>query len=216
MPDGDLALAELENVEAAIGADLEEFVAWIGDGGMAAGWDGEAPWFGLVLQAADLDAANRRLTQIGALAELAAGQGGGEVTVTTDTVDGVEVTTVAFSGSGAPAMGEFAFAYALDGDTALIGTAGFVEAALTLDPASSLAGSDRFGAAVDRFGGSDNAGAFYLDVAGLTAAVRGELPPESTSGMGELWENLAPLDYLAGVTRVEGDRVVSRMGLVLR
>jgi hypothetical protein len=216
MPDGDLALAEVENVEAAIGADLEEFVAWIGDGAIAAGWDGDAPWFGLVLEAADVDAASRRLTQIGALAELAAGQGSGDVTVTTDTVDGVEVTTVAFGASGASAFGEFSFSYALDGETALIGTTGFVEAALTLDAAGSLAASDRLGAAVDRFGGGDNAGAFYLDLAGLTDAVRGELPPESTSGMGELWENLAPLDYLAGVTRVEGERVVSRMGLVLR
>jgi hypothetical protein len=216
MPDGDQALAELENVEAAIGADLEEFVSWIGDGGMAAGWDGEAPWFGVVLRATDVDAANQRLTQIGALAELAAGQGDGDVTVSTDTVDGVEVTTVAFGASGAPAMGEFSFAYALDGDTALIGTAGFVEAALTLDPASSLASSDRFGAAVDRFGGSDNAGVFYLDLSGLVNTVRAEMPPEATSGMDEVWPNLAPLDYLGGVTRVEGDRVVSRIALVLR
>jgi hypothetical protein len=216
MPDGDLALAELENVEAAIGADLEEFVAWIGDGGLAAGWDGEEPWFGFVLQAADVDAASRRLTQIGALAELAAQEGGGEVTVTTDTVDGVEVTTLALGAGGASAMGEFSFAYALDGDTALIGTAGFVEAAITLDPASSLAGSDRFDAVVDRFGGSDNAGVIYLDLAGLIETVRAEMPPEATSGMGEVWPNLAPLDYFGGVTRVEGDRVVSRWGLVLR
>ena len=216
MPDGDLALTELENVEAAIDADLEEFVAWIGDGAIGAGWDGEAPWFGVVLEAVDVDAASRRLTQIGALAELAAGQGGGDVTVTTDTVDGVEVTTVAFGASGASVMGEFSFSYALDGETALIGTTGFVEAALTLDAASSLAASERFDAAVDRFGGGDNAGAFYLDLAGLTETVRGELPVEATAGMGEVWPNLAPLDYLAGVTRVEGDRVMSRMGLVLR
>jgi hypothetical protein len=42
------------------------------------------------------------------------------------------------------------------------------------------------------------------------------MPPEATVGMDEAWENLAPLDYLAGVTRVDGDRVVSRAGLVLR
>jgi hypothetical protein len=91
-----------------------------------------------------------------------------------------------------------------------------VEVALTLDPASSLAGNDRFDAAVGRFGGGDNAGAFYLDLARLVDTVRAEMPPEATSGMDELWLNLAPLDYFAGVTRVEGDRTVSRMGLVLR
>lgn len=217
MPDGASALDELENVEAAIGADLEAFVAWVGDGAIAAGWTGDAPWFGLVLEATDADAASRRLNQIGALAELAAGQGEVGVQVTTQTVAGVEVTTVSV-GSGMPGtdLDRVTFQYALDGETALLGMGGFVEGALTRDPADSLAASDRFDTALDRFGGSDNAGAFYLDLAGLVDAVQAEMPPEATMGMDEVWTNLAPLDYLAGVNRVEGDRVVSRMGLVLR
>jgi hypothetical protein len=214
---GEEQLATLDDVESALGAELEEFVTWIGDGALAAGWTGDEPWFGLVLEAADPDAASRRLTQIRALAQLAAEQGDADVTVSTETVDGVEVTTVSI-GSGMPGtdVDRVAFAYALDGDTALLGMAGFVEAALTRDPAGSLATSERFGAALDRFGGGDNAGAFYLDLAGLVETVRAEMPPEATVGMDEAWENLAPLDYLAGVTRVDGDRVVSRAGLVLR
>lgn len=214
MPEGDIALAELENMEAAIGATVEEFVAWIGDGAMAAGWTGDAPWFGLVLEAADVDAASRRLTQIGALAELAAGQGN-EVIVSTETVDGVEVTTVAFIGTGTPAFSDFAFAYGLDGETALIGSPGFVTDALTRDPADSLASAGRYATALGRFGGTDNAGAFFVDLAGITAAAQAALPDASPSD-GELWANLVPLDYLAGVNRVDGDRVVSRIGLVLR
>jgi len=35
-------------------------------------------------------------------------------------------------------------------------------------------------------------------------------------GFAEVRENLLPLDYLAGVTRVDGERAVSRLGLVLR
>lgn len=213
-------LAELERVESAMGAELEEFVSWIGDGAMAAGWDGEAPWFGLVLRADDPEAAARRLNQLGALAELAAQQGGTEISIDTETVDGVEVTTIRLGG-GADALtgmpGEVLFQYALEGDVALLGVGDtFVPAALTVAEADSLAGSERFNAAVDRFGAGDNASAFFLDLAALREAVEGAVPPEMMSGYEEVRPNLEPLDFLAGVGRVDGDRIVTRLGLVLR
>jgi hypothetical protein len=217
-PDGATALDELENVESALGAELEAYVSWIGDGAMAAGTGDEGPWFGLVLEATDTDAAARRLNQIGALAELAAGQDGTGVEISTDTVDGVEVTTVTFA-SGMPGtdVDSVSLQYALDGETALIGMAGFVETALTLDAEDSLAASERFGAALARFGGDDNAGNFFLDLVALREAAEAALPiTDVDDAYPALRENLLPLDYLAGVTRVEGDRAVSRMGLVLR
>jgi hypothetical protein len=214
---GNEALATLDDVESALGADLEEFVAWIGGGSVAAGWTHGAPWFGLVLEATDVDAASRRLAQIRALADLASGQGDVDVAVSSETIAGVEVTTLSV-GSGIPgsSIDRVELQYALDGDTALLGMSGFVEGALTRDPATSLAADDRFVAAIERFGGEDNAGAFYLDLAGLIDTVRGEMPPEATFGMDDVWTNLAPLDYLAGVGRVDGDRVVTRLGFVLR
>jgi hypothetical protein len=95
--------------------------------------------------------------------------------------------------------------------------AGFVETALTLDAEDSLAASERFGAALARFGGDDNAGNFFLDLVALREAAEAALPiTDVDDAYPALRENLLPLDYLAGVTRVEGDRAVSRMGLVLR
>lgn len=211
-------LAELDGMETALGAELEEFVSWIGDAAVAGGWDGQEPWFGLLLQADDADAAARRLNQLGALAELASGQAGDLVEVTTEDVAGVEVTTITFRGEafGTEHPEGVPIQYALDGELALVGFGGdFVEGALVRDAGDSLAGSDRFEAALDRFGGDDSSATFFLDLAGVREAVEATQPVDEM-GYAMVRENLLPLDYLAGVSRVDGDRVVSRMGIVLR
>jgi hypothetical protein len=220
-PDGGMMDQQLTQVEAALGADLDDFVSWIGSGAMAAGWDGEQPWFGLVLEAADADAAAQRLGQLRALVELAAMDPATQVEVSTEDVGGVEVTTVSTTvepqGGVLPFSG-VAVQYALDGGTAFIGFGDrFVEAALGMEAGASLAESERFMSAVDRFGGADNAGAFYLDLAALRVTVEGAVPEIHATPVyeSEIRPNLTPLDYLAGVTRVEGDEVVSRFGLVL-
>jgi hypothetical protein len=108
------------------------------------------------------------------------------------------------------------FQYALDGELALLGVGeGFVEAALAQDAGSSLAESERFTSALDRFGGGDDSGTFFVDLAGVIDAVDSFVGTDDP-GYAEVRENLLPLDYLAGVTRVDGGRAVSRMGLVLR
>jgi hypothetical protein len=219
-PMGDAQLRELEGVEDALGAELDEFVSWIGDGAMAAGWDGEAPYLGLVLHADDPAAAARRLNQLGALAELAGESGDVQVGVATEMVDGVEVTRVTFQEPMAGDLGPLAgvaLEYALDGETALIGFGrDFVRAALTRAPADSLAERDRYAAAVSRFGGSDNSGTFFLDITALRLAIEGAIPVSDSAYTDEVRPNIEPLDLIAGVTRVDGDRVVSRLGLVLR
>jgi hypothetical protein len=220
-PDGGMMDQQLKQVEAALGADLDDFVSWIGSGAIAAGWDGELPWFGLVLEAADPAAAEQRLGQLRALVELAAMDPQTQVEVSTEDVGGVEVTTISTTieqmGGAMPFTGA-SVQYALDGGTAYIGFGDrFVETALAMEPGASLAESARFTAAVDRFGGADNAGAFFLDLAALRTAVEGAVPDIHATPLyeTEIRPNLTPLDYLAGVTRVEGEEVVSRFGLVL-
>ncbi len=219
-PMGESQLEELEGAEAALGAELDEFVSWIGDGAMTAGWDGEAPYVGLVLRADDPDAAARRLNQLGALAELAAGGSDMPVDIATETVDGVEVTRITYGDALGPdlgLLGSMAVEYALDGETALVGFGrGFVRGALTMDPADSLADGERYTAAIGRFGGSDNAGTFFVDLTALRLAVEGAIPVDGDPEYAEVRPNLEPLDYVAGVTRVDGDRAVVRLGLVLR
>jgi hypothetical protein len=218
------ALEGLRQAEAALGADLEDFVSWIGGGAMAAGWDGEQPYAGLVLDATDPAAAQRRLGQLRALAELAtAADPSVKVVVSTETVDGVEVTTISASPDGLTGGGlqvsEVVVQYAMDGETAIIGFGDrFVGRALAMEAGHSLADADRYRSAITRFGGDDNAGAFFLDLVALREALEANFAALDTSGVydAQIKPNVEPLDYFAGVTRVDGEAVVSRYGLVLR
>lgn len=221
-PDGSQATAQLEQVEAAMGGSLEDFVSWIGDGALAVGATNGTPWGGLVLEADDVAAATQRLGQLRGLIELGAQQSGEAVRVTTDTVGGVEVTTIrAAMGSGPGVdvgMPETVVQYAMKDGTVLIGFGDqFVARSLGLAAGESLAASDRFKTALARFGGEDNAGVAFVDLAGVRQAVEqaaGQmLPPEYAA---QIKPNVEPLDYLMNVTRVEGNVVVTRGGLVLR
>ncbi len=50
-------LDQLQQIEAALGGRLDELFSWIGGGAVAAGWDGEQPYVGMVLEVNDTDAA---------------------------------------------------------------------------------------------------------------------------------------------------------------
>jgi hypothetical protein len=216
-------LDQLEQVEAALGGRLDELFSWIGGGAVAAGWDGEQPWAGVVLEVTDADAAEQRLRQLQNVLSLVTMDPSAEVQVTTETVAGAEVTSIRFS-TTTPSLGtdagetEAVIQYAMNGEQVLIGVGDrFVGRALQLAPGESLADDSRFNEAIGRFGGADNAGSFFLDLAALRDTAEAEagdmLPPEYAT---EIQPYLAPLDLLAGVTRVEGDAMVTRYGLVLR
>jgi hypothetical protein len=215
-------LEELQQIEAALGGQLDELFSWVGGGAVAAGWDGDQPYAGLVLEVTDSEAADDRLRQLQNLLSLATMDPSAEVQVTTETVAGVEVTSIRFStmtpmGSDA-AETEAVIQYALDGERLLIGVGDrFVSRALQLAADESLADDPRYAAAIDRFGGDDNAGAFYLDVATLRETLESQagemLPPEYAT---QMLPYLEPLDLVAGVTRVEDGAAVTGYGLVLR
>jgi hypothetical protein len=219
------ALAQLDQVESALGTELEEYFSWIGSGAAVAGWDGSQPYFGLVLQADDLDAAAQRLGQLRSLIELAvqADQSAG-VTIARRDVGGVEVTTIRVDVAGSmesPGMfggSEAIVEYAMDGDTVLLGVGDrFVETSLNVDPAHSLAASERYTSAVQRFGGADNASVLFVDLAGIREAVLAAVPAEALNdpAASPVIANLEPLDYVVMVVREDGGLVVSRFGLVV-
>jgi hypothetical protein len=157
------------------------------------------------------------------LVELAATNSSMQVDVSTESVGGVDVTTISASTAGllpAESPGsQVVVQYALDSETALIGFGDrFVERSLGLEPGHSLADADRYETAIGRFGGDDNAGAFFLDMVALREALETNFAALDTSDVydTQVKPNVEPLDYFAGVTRVDGDAVVSRYGLVLR
>jgi len=213
----------LEQAEAALGAKLPELVSWIGDAAVVGGVSDGTPYGGLVLQATDVDAATQRLNQLRSLLELAAQSSNGPVKVTTSSVGGTEMTTITLDlGQGGGDLmplpaGKVIVEYAIKDGTVLIGFGDrFVGRSLSLSDGDSLADAARFSGAVDRFGGADNAGVVFVDLAGLRQAVEamtGPMLPDSYSA--QIQPNLKPFDYLVSVTQVDGGTVETHTGIVI-
>jgi hypothetical protein len=220
------AADQVDQLEAALGADLEELVSWIGDGAFAAGMNGSEPYAGLVLVPDDRDAAERRLEQLAAFAELGAGEAGIGVTVEEAEVSGTQVTTLCWRDPDAIDL-ELAIAtevcveWALTDDRVLVGFGeGFVARSLGLDAGDSLAAQAGFSAAVASMGGASNAGMAWIDLDGLTSAVTDLLgsAPEAqmfASPLAEAMAWLDPLDSIVSVSRLEGDLLVQRAALIV-
>ena len=92
MPEG---AEQLEMVEAALGGNLEDQVAWMGDVATAAGYDGEQPWGGAIIVPTDMEEARRTMGQLSTFAGLATLDPSIGITVEERDVDGFEVTTCA-------------------------------------------------------------------------------------------------------------------------
>ncbi|MGH2427556.1 MAG: DUF3352 domain-containing protein [Candidatus Limnocylindria bacterium] len=223
------AAEQLAQIEAALGAELEELVEWIGDAALVIGSDGSEPYAGLVITPTDADAAQRRLDQLSTLAGLAAFDGSTDVTVTEETVAGATVTTIElavpdpFGGFGMPMAPEtgIALQYTLGDDRVLIGLGEFVERSLLLEAGTSLADDERFRGAVESVGGFTNAGTAWLNLAGtretIETAVGLMLPPGMMAGYEtDVQPWLLPLDYLVGVSMLDGEAFVQDGALVVR
>jgi hypothetical protein len=212
----------LDQAEAVLGANLEELVSWIGDGAIAIGYDGEEPYGGIVLKASDPDAAATRVEGLLSLARLSVMDPSIGVTVTESTVGDVEVTTIhweepaAAEGFSMLPVSGVSLQVAVDGDRVLIGAGErFVTRVLELDAADSLAQSERFATAIGNLGGTNNVGSVWLDLRGAREAVEAAVPAEMLSGFADYEADvkpwLVPFDYVASVSRVDGDRVLTRM-----
>jgi hypothetical protein len=221
-PDDGQTAQMLDQAEAALGGDLGDFVSWISDGAVVAGMTDGTPYGGLVLDASDATTAAQRLGQLKSLLQLAAQSGGAQLSVTSDTVAGVEVNTITvqtgMSGDVMPTVPQVVVQYAISDSTVLIGFGDqFVTRSLSLAAGASLADADRFTTAVDRFGGPDNTGVTFLDLAGLRKAIEASagtaLPPEYSR---DIKPNVEPLDYLISVTQADGNTVEAHAGIVVR
>ena len=225
----DPAVAEqIDTAEAALGAGLEEMVAWIDDGALVAGWDGSEPYAGIVLVPNDVDAAQRRVGQLLTFAGLAAMDPASGLTVEESEVAGATVTTIRWEDpSGAPieflaAPIGLAVQVTVTGDRAIIGLGeSFVARVLELDEGDSLAAQPRYREGVAAVGPVSNAGVAWLDLAGLREAVETALGPMLDSvdpdgayeSMVAPW--LAPLDRMVTVTVLDGELLVQRSALLI-
>ena len=207
-------------IEAALGADLEELVSWIGDAAIVAGITEDAPYAGILAVPDDMDAAERRLDQLTSFAGLAALDPASGITVGSEEVGDVTVTTIGWTGAadlgaGLPVEpGAVTVELAVTGDRVLIGIGdAFVRPMLNLSGGNTLADQARFTDAVGELGGANNAGVTWVDLAGLQAAVTEMLGPMMPVPDGaDDW--LGPLDAFVSVTRLDGDVLVQRSALL--
>ena len=212
-------------IEAALGADLEEVVAWIGDGALAVGWDGSEPYGGLVLVPTDIDAAERRLDQLATFAGLGSLDPSSGISVAEREVGSVTVTAISFEAPAEmidptlPVPATVTVEYAVTSDRVIVGVGEtFVDRVLGLDAGDSLASNDRFAGAVDDLGGPNNAGVAWVDLTGVREAVESALPmtgADADKYTTEIQPWLLPLDRLVAVTRLEGDQLVQRSALLV-
>ena len=220
---------QLRTMEAALGADLEDLVTWIEDGAVAIGYDGSQPYGGLVLVPNDVEAAQRRLGQLGSFASLGALDPESGISVQEAEVGGVTVTTISWDVTDAglemfatPMASGVVLEYAVTDDRALIGIGDvFVRRVLELDAADSLAQVPRYADAIASMGGEDNTAVMWLDLAGMRDAVESALGSMIESADPEgLYESevrpwLLPLDRVVSVSRLEGDVLVQRTALLV-
>lgn len=220
---------QLRTIESALGADLEELVSWIDDGAMVIGATDGEPYAGMILVPNDADAARRRLGQLSSFAGLAALDPSSGLTLDEEEVDGATVTTITWTdpnaapdmGLGMPSFGGLVIEYTVTEDRAIIGFGdAFVRQVLSLDASASLAREPRYADAIEEFGGPENAGVAWVDLAGIREAVETALGPmvgaDDPDGMyaAEIRPWLLPFDRIVGVTRVDGD-VMTQRGAIL-
>jgi hypothetical protein len=219
---------QLRTAEAALGADLEELVSWIDDGAISIGYDGSQPFGGLVLVPNDIDAARRRLGQLGSFASLGAVDPTSGISVDERDVAGVTVTSIRWEDPNAGAESMMAtptgivIEFAVTDDRALIGVGdAFISRVLALDEADTLASQPRYVDAVAELGGAENAGVAWMDIAGLRDTIESAFGPmlemvdPAATYQSEIRPWLLPLDRFVSVVRLEGDVVVQRAALLV-
>jgi hypothetical protein len=220
------AAEELRTFEAALGTEVEDFVGWIGDAALSAGWDGSEAYLGVVVIPTDLDDARQRLEQLAGFARLATLDPSSGLTVEDSDVAGTEVTTIRWEDPTmvpdptVPVPTGIAVEFAVTDDRVVIGLGDrFVARSLELDPSDSLAANDRYASTIDAFGGEDHAGAVWVDLALLRESLESALGPTAEAfGVPyatEVQPWLEPLDRIVVVNRLDGDLLVQRGALLV-
>jgi len=159
--------ASLQQIEALLGANLEDLLSWAGDLALGVTVGEAGPSFGLVADVTDEAAADERINGLLALIRMfAAGGEDSPITVDQEVVGEITVTTLALTDASGMTEGlpvEASISVALGGGHFYLGLGDFARGALEQDPATSLAASPAFAQAIDPLG--ENGGFLWTDLA---------------------------------------------------
>jgi hypothetical protein len=176
-----LPAAQLQQVETALGAKLEDYLDFLGDVAIGGSYDGTRVHAGIVGTVTDDTRAANRVQSLLTTARLGASAAQLPVTFTDTTVNGIVVTTIDFGKvPGVPATlpVDTSISVAVGGGHFYLGTGDFAAAALTRQKADSLAGNARYSSALSAAGSGTGAN-LYLDVAAIKADIESAMHVDS-------------------------------------
>ena len=209
----------LDQIESALGGDFGSFVSWMGDTAVVAGDTDSTPWVGLISKPTDAQAARNKLLQLQTLLQLASRSGGPRVEVSTADHAGTQITTLKFDdASGSTPAWASSVQYAVTDQRVVIGSGtSFVGRVLDTQSSGSLAANARFSAALDSVGGTPNTGDVWLDLTALRTALEPLVPADSKT----VYETsikpwVAPFDYVVAAGKGDGQRLNSRVAIVVK
>jgi len=192
-----LSATQLQQVEAALGSKLEDYLSFLGDVAIGGSYDGTKVHAGLVANLTDETVATARVQKLVSLIRLGASAGGIPITVTDQKVGDVTVTTIDFSKvQGVPAglPVDTSISFAVGNGHFFLGTGDFTASATARQKADSLAGTARYASTLPA-AGTGGWAAVYLDVAALKADVEAAMHVDSNYTT-NIKPYLDPLDRL--------------------
>lgn len=207
----------LAQIERILGAPLPELLDPVQDVAIGASFTDGTFQAGLAATLLDPQTAQTRVTNLLAIVRLMGSGANAPFTISESEVAGVPVTTfTAATGDGMafPMAIDPSISVAVAGDRLYLGVGGFVETALTQDPANSLASDARYANALAT-AGSPNSGLVYLDVAGVQSLVESMgIPDDAYTTDVKPW--LDALDYVVASGTADGDTLSSKLLLFVR
>jgi hypothetical protein len=208
--------AQLQQVEAALGSKLEDYLDFLGDVAVGGSWDGTKVHAGIVGTVADEAKAASRVEKLLTVARLAATAGGVPITSTDTKVGTITVTTIDFGKvpglpSGLPV--DTSLSVAVGGGHFYLGTGDFAAAAAGRQKADSLAATPRYTSALSATGAASGA-TFYLDVAGLKGQIESAMANQDYTTNTKPY--LDPLDRLITVSTPTDDGTSVRVALFVK
>jgi hypothetical protein len=215
------AAAQMAPFEDMLGAPLDSFLEFVGDASIGASLSSDGLWLGIAPEATDEEMASERVERIISIIRLIgsglAGDDAMAIDVEDTTIAGTDVTVITLpveevTGGELPIAIPDTISVAVADGQLLIGLGDFVENALTMTEADSLAASPGY---VDAVGeDTSNSGLIYANIGSFLSMVDPLL-----AMMAPEWEDIAPyataLDRFIAVGTADEDVISARMSVIV-
>jgi hypothetical protein len=213
--------AELAPFEDMLGTPLDGILDFVADASIGASLSSDGLWLGMAAEVTDEDVANERVERILSIIRLLgsglAGEDAMAIEVEDATIAGTDVTVITLpveevTGGDLPIAIPDTVSVAVADGQLLIGLGEFVENALTMSEADSLAASPGY---VDAVGeDTTNSGLIYANIGSFLSMVDPLL-----AMMAPEWEDIAPyataLDRFIAVGTADDDVISVRMSVIV-